>query len=293
MISRRKKENLNRSSEGFPYSWEEAVNWLRNQQDQEGLVKNCYYDDPLEDAAERFLRSEEFTEVLRLLRGSLPGDVLDVGAGRGISSYAFAKSGCNVTALEPYQSSLVGLEAIQNLVIQSGAPINVVQGSGESIPFPENSFDVVYCRAALHHADDLARLCFEAARVLKKTGFLLATREHVISSSDDLEQFLRKHPLHHLYGGESAYTLREYTQALGDAGLRLKKVIGPFDSVVNYAPMTRREWESRIHSFLTRYFGHGMALRLSRSSYIRHLVSRFFSRRSDSPGRLYSFLAQR
>ncbi|MFM9158921.1 MAG: class I SAM-dependent methyltransferase, partial [Dolichospermum sp.] len=88
-------------------TWEEAVQSLRNQPLQKELVRYCYYDDPLESAAERFAQSEEWDAVTQLLKQKIPGQVLDIGAGRGISSYAFAKAGCSVTALEPDSSNLV------------------------------------------------------------------------------------------------------------------------------------------------------------------------------------------
>ncbi|MDB9521113.1 hypothetical protein PN480_03975, partial [Dolichospermum circinale CS-1225] len=75
----------------FKYSWEEAVQWLRNQPEKQELVQHCYYDDPLESAAERFSQSEEWTALIQLLKPKIPGKVLDIGAGRGISSYAFTK----------------------------------------------------------------------------------------------------------------------------------------------------------------------------------------------------------
>jgi protein-L-isoaspartate O-methyltransferase len=90
-------------------TWEEAVQSLRNQPDQKELVQYCYYDDPLESAAERFAQSEEWFAVTQLLKQKIPGQVLDIGAGRGISSYAFAKAGCSDTSLEPDSSKLVGV----------------------------------------------------------------------------------------------------------------------------------------------------------------------------------------
>ena len=41
---------------------------------------------------------------------------LDLGAGRGISSYALAREGWQVTALEPDPSMLIGAGAIRSLV---------------------------------------------------------------------------------------------------------------------------------------------------------------------------------
>ena len=166
-------------------TWEEAVQWLKDQPEKSELVKFCYYDDPLEAAAERFLQSEEWLEVLSLLKSKKSGQVLDIGAGRGISSYAFAKSGYEVTALEPNPSLLVGAEAIRQLASRTGVNIKVVQDWGETLPFADNAFDIVYGRAVLHHAHQLNQLCGEAARVLKPGGVLLATREHVLSRKED------------------------------------------------------------------------------------------------------------
>ncbi|MDD1465621.1 class I SAM-dependent methyltransferase, partial [Dolichospermum sp. ST_sed5] len=167
-------------------TWEEAVQWLRDQPEQQELVQYCYYDDPLESAAERFSHSEEWTALNKLLKPKIPGKVLDIGAGRGISSYAFAKAGCSVTALEPDSSNLVGAGAIHRLAKNTDLSIQVVQDWGETLPFTDNYFDIVYGRAVLHHAQNLKQLCQEAARVLKPGGYFIATREHIISRKEDL-----------------------------------------------------------------------------------------------------------
>ncbi len=275
----------------YTHTWEEAVAWLRQQPDQQEQVRANYYDDPLSVAAERFYRSEEWRGVEECLRGRLPASVLDIGAGRGISSYAFARAGCEITALEPSSSALVGAGAIHALASDADLRIDVVQQAGESMPFDEGTFDVVYCRAALHHAADLQQLCREAARVLRPGGVFLATREHVLTRRSDLQTFLDKHTLHFLYGGEHAYTLQEYVQALEGAGLTVKRKLGPLDSVVNYAPMPTAELVAKIESILSRRFGRRAGRRLASYGVLRKLIARLLSRRSDSPGRLYAFLA--
>ena len=64
-------------------TWEQAVQWLRTQPGEQALVRQCYYDDPLDEAAQRFHNSEEWRATRHLLAHHLPGRVLDVGAGRG------------------------------------------------------------------------------------------------------------------------------------------------------------------------------------------------------------------
>ena len=107
-------------------SWEQAVSWLRDQEDQEFLVRACYYDDPLLQSAVRFYESQEWKAVCDWLPNER-GTVLDIGAGRGISSYAFARDGWDVTALEPDSSDLVGAWAIRCLANQSGIDFTVAE----------------------------------------------------------------------------------------------------------------------------------------------------------------------
>jgi ubiquinone/menaquinone biosynthesis C-methylase UbiE len=272
-------------------TWEEAVQSLRDQPDQQELVRHCYYDDPLELAAERFSNSEEWLALKELLGKHIPGKVLDLGAGRGISSYAFAKAGCSVTALEPDPSPLVGAKAIQSLVDSTQLRIQIIQEYGETLPFQENTFDIVYGRAVLHHARDLTQLCKEAARVLKPGGVFIGTREHVISRKEDLQQFLDSHALHSLYGGENAYLLQEYTDAIKASGLKLKKLIGHFDSPINYAPMTQQEFKAIVASILARRTGNRIASWLASTRAIQQFFGWYLTQKSNNPGRHYSFVA--
>ena len=199
-------------------TWEEAVAWLLAQPEHRDLCRACYYDRPALAAAERYWASDEW----RALRKWMPQDrgaALDVGAGMGVAAYALARDGWRTVALEPDPSDLVGAGAIRRLANQAPLEIEVVQEWGESLPFADQSFDLVHARQVLHHARDLPQFCKELRRVLKPGGVLLATREHVISSSSQLPAFLAGHALHKYYGGENAYTLASYLGALRSAGL--------------------------------------------------------------------------
>lgn len=261
-------------------TWEQAVSWLREQPGQVDLVRACYYDDPLAGAAERFHQGSEWQAVRELL-GATRGRVLDLGAGRGISSYAFAADGWDVTALEPDPSELVGAGAIRSLSSLTGVPIRVVEDHGERLPFKDAEFDVVYGRAVLHHARDLPRFCREAARVLRAGGTFVATREHVLSRREDLERFLTAHPLHHLYGGEGAYLLSEYRDAIERTGLELRRVLNPYDSDINLFPDTRADLRRQIAA----------RLRLPVAGWIPSVLLRWLGDRLHTPGRLYTFVA--
>lgn len=263
-------------------TWEEAVLWLRDQADKIDLVRACYYDDPLLDAAERFRSEEEWQAIRSFL--PTPGKALDVGAGRGIASYALAKDGWDVTALEPDPSSIVGAGAIRSLAEDARLSIHVVEGYAEAIPLPDNHFDAVICRQALHHANDLNVLCAEIARILKPGGIFIASREHVINNrKDDLQRFLKGHPLHHLYGGESAYILDEYVNALDKAGLRVTRILNPWESPMNRFPLTMDDIKQQIAG----------NFRLPFPGLIPDRLVAWMGSRLDTPGRLYSFIGEK
>lgn len=262
--------------------WEKAVLWLREQPGQQALVRDCFYDDPLGAAAQRYYEGSEWRAVRELLPAQ-PGRALDIGAGRGISSYALARDGWRVTALEPDASDIVGAGAIRALAGEARLAIDVAQEWGEKLPFADAVFDLVHCRQALHHARDLRQLCAEIGRVMKPGACFIATREHVISRSRDLQRFLDGHPLHHRYGGEHAYRLRDYLGAIEAAGIRVDRVLNPLQSDINLFPQTRQELQARIARRL--FLPSPNLVPLSALGWLGGCLRR--------PGRLYTFTGRK
>jgi SAM-dependent methyltransferase len=260
-------------------SWEEAVVWMRQQPEYGEVVESCYFDDPLLAVAERFFQNPEWQATRKFLPQKV-GRVLDLGAGRGISSYALAREGWEVTALEPDSSMIVGAGAIRKLAKEAGFIIEVVERWGEELPFQKESFDVVYGRQLLHHAKDLPQLTREASRVLKKGGTFIAVREHVISRREDLKVFLESHPLHRLYGGENAFLLQEYCKAFKAAGIAPTCILNPLASDINLAPRTLESMKDII----------AQKMHLPGGGLIPDLMLRLVGYFWQKPGRLYSFI---
>lgn len=254
---------------------------MKAQPEKNVLVRECFYEDPLDEAAERFYTSTEWSEVHRLLSGNQRGKALDLGAGRGISSYALARDGWTVTALEPDPSDIVGAGAIRRLTAERQLSVSVVESWGENLPFPAASFNLVYARQALHHALDLDHFCREAYRVLCPGGIFLATREHVISHENDLSSFLDNHPLQGLYGGENAYTLKRYISAIEGSGIILKNVLATYDSDINLFPGTKIGLNDQIFN--------KFKIRLP-DRIIDSMVIPLLNFIDTVPGRLYSFV---
>ncbi len=274
-------------------TWEQAVSWLRTQPDRRALVRDAYYDDPLVEAAARYHASAEWQALLPLL-GTRRGEALEVGAGRGIASYALAREGFKVCALEPDPSALVGSGAIRGLASAAQLPITVVEEFSENLPFADASFDLVFVRAVLHHCQDLPAACRQFYRVLKPGGRLVAIREHVISKRADLPAFLSAHPLHDLYGGENAFLLAEYLDAIDNAGFREPHVLAPLRSAINLFPQTEATLKAEIVERLRRFGPVAPILSFALTLPLVWPALRYAIEAVDNrPGRLYSFIADK
>lgn len=270
-------------------TWEETIQEIRSNPSYKELVRDAYLGENLVDNVNRFRVSQEFKTTLSELSNqnkNIKGaKILDIGAGNGISTIAFALEGLEVVALEPDPSNTIGAGAIRKAAAQFEVEnkVEVVEAWGEKLPFEDQAFDIVFGRQVMHHAHELEQFVAEAARVLKKGGLLMTVRDHVISDDKDKEAFLNRHPLHKFYGGENAFTIEEYTGAIKKANLKILKSIGPSDSPINYDPWTKGKMKETIANKIGSIFSNNITTELAWKLQM--------SRLNKLPGRLYSFIA--
>ncbi|HSK90047.1 MAG TPA: class I SAM-dependent methyltransferase [Euzebyales bacterium] len=128
------------------------------------------YDAIAHDYDRRYER-EDHTGVEQVLR-AFAGDrgdhhVLDVACGTGYWLARLSGLGC---------TELAGIDASLHMLARAQARTSgcdLRHGRAEHLPWPDASFDRVYCINALHHFDDWSGSVAEARRVLRSGGGLL------------------------------------------------------------------------------------------------------------------------
>ena len=109
---------------------------------------------------------EKLHHLLRLVKfdGYRGQRVLEVGCGAGTDLVRFAKGGAIVTGVD-LSSSAIAL-ARQNFA-HEGLEADLREADGEQLPFPDNTFDLVYAHGVVQYTADDRRLVAECRRVLK------------------------------------------------------------------------------------------------------------------------------
>ncbi|HEX7502266.1 MAG TPA: bifunctional 2-polyprenyl-6-hydroxyphenol methylase/3-demethylubiquinol 3-O-methyltransferase UbiG [Acidobacteriota bacterium] len=92
---------------------------------------------------------------------------LEVGCGGGILCEEIARMGFEVTGIDPAAQALRMAAGHARAV---GLRIAYEQGSGEAIPYRDDSFDIVFCCDVLEHVRDVPQVVAEISRVLKPGG---------------------------------------------------------------------------------------------------------------------------
>jgi ubiquinone/menaquinone biosynthesis C-methylase UbiE len=96
---------------------------------------------------------------------------LDVATGGGHTAIALAPHVARMVALDLTPEMLAAAQ--EHARGQGASGIEFLLGDAESLPFEDDTFDLVACRIAAHHFADVSAFLAEASRVLVPGGLLL------------------------------------------------------------------------------------------------------------------------
>lgn len=93
--------------------------------------------------------------------------ILDIGSGGGEFVIEAALAGARVSGIEKKTRNV---EKTYELARQKGVTVDVREGLGEAIPFPDNTFDFANLCELIEHVENPRKLLEETKRVLNQGG---------------------------------------------------------------------------------------------------------------------------
>lgn len=158
-----------------------------------------------------------FAEQRAALVGDLTGDILELGSGTG-NMFPYYAANARVTAIEPDDNfaQLSHAKATPN--------ITVVKGAGESVPYPDASFDAVVLSLVLCSVASEASVLGEVRRVLRPGGRLRLI-EHVRSQKRVAGWLMnRTDGIWFRLNGQGCHMNRNPLPAISEAGFAIEQV---------------------------------------------------------------------
>lgn len=112
---------------------------------------------------------EKLHHLLRLVdfNGYRGRQVLEVGCGAAVDLARFAKGGAVCTGVDLAASAI---DLARTNFAQQGLTADFRVANGEALPFPDDTFDLVYAHGVVQYTADPQRLVNEVRRVLKPGG---------------------------------------------------------------------------------------------------------------------------
>lgn len=204
--------------------------------------------------------------------------VLEIGVGMGADYLEWLKAGAHATGVDLSPTSIARARLRCEL---AGYNADLQVADAENLPFPDNSFEVVYSYGVMHHSPDTPRCIREAWRVLKPggqakimlyhhpsvTGLLLWLRYGVLEGKS-----LRRSVFDHLESpGTKTYTREEACSLMrGFGNVDTRLVFSPGDLLL-HQPSVR--FQSTPYEFVWRVYPRWLIKRLARRWKLFLLVS--------------------
>jgi ubiquinone/menaquinone biosynthesis C-methylase UbiE len=192
--------------------------------------------------------------------------LLEVGVGAGADHLQWARAGAVCHGVDLTQA---GIDITRERLAVYGLSSQLQRVDAESLPFADNSFDVVYSWGVIHHSENPERIVAEIHRVLTPGGTFIGMMYHrhslKVLTAWVYYALLRGKPWrtfrqvlwqHVESKGTKAYTRQELKQLFSQfSGLTLQPIKTPYDT---------RAFPRWLHRFLPNEWGWFMALRATK-----------------------------
>jgi SAM-dependent methyltransferase len=196
--------------------------------------------------------------------------VLEIGVGMGADYLEWLKGGAEASGVD---LSAVSIERARQRCELAGYRPDLRVADAEQLPFPDNSFDVVYSYGVMHHSPDTPQCVREAWRVLKPggqarimvyhhasiTGAMLWLRYGVLRGKS-----MRQTVFDHLESpGTKTYTCEEAAGLFDKfTDIETRVVFSPGDLLL-HRPSVR--YQSRFYGLMWKIFPRALVRRFGRS----------------------------
>ncbi|NRD80358.1 class I SAM-dependent methyltransferase [Bacillus sp. BRMEA1] len=176
--------------------------------------------------------------------------ILDAGCGTGQTAAYLSQH---------FQANVVGIELNPIMVEKARSrfqslqlPVQLVQGSIENIPFPDNTFDFILCESVLAFVNKPIALN-EFYRVLKNNGRLIANEMTInskLSQSDEEE-------IKEFYAIDSLLLEEDWKRLLTDSGFQNIEINAPYMDLLQGSPSQEfnfsQNFEPELFSILNQH----------------------------------------
>ncbi|MFB0611556.1 class I SAM-dependent methyltransferase [Aurantiacibacter poecillastricola] len=187
--------------------------------------------------------SPEVDELRREVVPLAQGAVFELGCGGGFNQQHYDTLA--VTSYAGIDPNGRLLEAARKRARDRGWEVDIREGRGEDLPFPDSAFDTIVCTYTLCSVDDPARVLSEMRRVLKPGGRILFLEHGKAPDSGPARWQQRIEPVWKHIAGNCRLT-REVSGTIRKAGFEIEPIgQGYFEKAPKWAGWM--EWGAAKH----------------------------------------------